>query len=235
MKRLSPQLFNELRSRVSNICVGWLVTRRDGLKVGFTTSDVPFTYQGLEYSPAHSFSASAIASKADFSMDNVTTVGLISDVITKQDLLGGVWDNAQVEFFWIRPDKPEWGVMPLRGGKFGQIKCTGKTFEVELLSVTQYLQQPFGKFYTLECRATLGDQDCKVKLDVPEWTPNTVYIKEISGEAGIGDIVAPTTPNGFWYVCDGTPNTVYTRADPATVPADVYAKLLQVKQLNRIT
>lgn len=235
MKRISPQLFDELRTKSSNIVVGWLVEREDGLKLGFTTSDTEFDYEGVTYSPTNPFSASAVQSKNNFSVDNLNTVALMNDQIKKGDLLGGKWDNAVVRFFWIRPDKPEWGVVPIRGGKFGTISTKGQTFETELRTVHQTLQQPFGDFYTLECSADLGDAKCKVKLDPPAWSPNTVYVAKIDQEAGIGDIVKPTVDNGFWYVCTNAPTAVMSSVGPGSVPDKVYSKLLSIKQANGVS
>lgn len=235
MKRISSYLFDELRTKSSNIVVGWLVEREDGLQLGFTTADTEFDYEGVTYSPTNPFSASAVQSKNNFSVDNVNTVALMNEQITKGDLLGGKWDNAKVKFFWIRPDKPEWGVVPIRGGKFGTISTKGQTFETELRSVLQTLQQPFGSFYTLECAADLGDAKCKVKLDPPVWAPNTVYVAKIDQEAGIGDIVKPTVANGFWYVCTNAPTAVQSSVVSGQVPTNVYNKLLSIKKANGVS
>jgi uncharacterized phage protein (TIGR02218 family) len=235
MKRLSGQLFDELRTKSSNIVTGWLVERLDGLKLGFTSGDTEFVYEGVTYSPTNPFSPSAVQSSNNFSVDNVNTVALINDQITKGDLLGGKWDNAKVRFFWIRPDKPEWGVVPIRGGRFGTISTKGQTFETELRSVLQTLQQPFGDFYTLECSANLGDAKCKVKIDPPAWASGQVYVAAIDQEAGIGDVVKPTVDNGFWYVAVGAPNTVNSSVGPDDVADDVYAKLLAIKKANGVS
>lgn len=234
MKKVSPELFDELRKTASNIAVGWLIERKDGKKFGFTSSDVGFTYEGVDYEPTNSFSGSAAVSKNNLSVDNMSAIALVSEHITKNDLMGGRWDNALVRLFWIRPDKPEWGTVPIRGGRLGEIKCRGDVFETELRSVMQKLQQPFGKFYTLECRADFGDHECKVKLDVPEWAPNAVYVAKIAGEAGIGDIVKPTVPNGFWYELVDGPSTVASDVEQNQVAADLWQKLVAIRERNGI-
>lgn len=235
MKRFSSYLADELRSRSSNLVAGWRVERLDGLVLGFTSADTEFVYEGVTYSPTNPFSASAVQSKNNFSVDNVNTVALLNEQITKGDMLGGLWDNAKVRFFWIRPDKPEWGVIPIRGGRFGTVSTKGQTFETELRSVLQTLQQPFGDFYTLECRADLGDKQCKVKLDVPKWKSGDVYVAAIDYEAGIGDIVKPTVDNGFWYVCTNAPTVVSSSVTETQVPSKVYTKLLAIKKANGVS
>lgn len=234
MKRFSSYLFDELRSKSSNIVVGWRIERADGFVLGFTTCDTEFSFEGVTYSPTNPFSASSVQSKNNFSVDNVSAVALINENITKGDLLGGKWDNAKVRFFWIRPDKPEWGCIPIRGGKFGEIKAKGQTFEVELRAAMQSLQQPFGRYYTLECRADLGDADCKVNIDAPAWTPNTIYVAEVAQEAGIGDIVKPTVDNGFWYVCTNGPAAVRSDVAENAVASALWNKLVKIRKRNRI-
>ena len=83
---------------------------------------------------------------------------LESTLITESDLRGGLWDNAQVQVFWICPDHPEWGIVPLRGGMLGEIVIKKGQCTTQLRSLFQQMQQPFG-FHT-RCSAgrsaTLG-------------------------------------------------------------------------------
>lgn len=232
MKKVHPLLFDEMRSSTSHVVAGWLLIRKDGTKLGFTSGDEPFDYDGVHFSPTNSFSGSASQSKNNLSVDNMNAVGLVTDQINKKDLLGGTWDNAEVRLFWIRPDKPEWGVVPIRGGRLGEIKCKGNVFETELRSVLQNLQQPFGKFYTLECRAQLGDKECKVNMDPPTWAAGKYQIARIQYEQGVGDVVKPTVDNGFWYECVDAPNSVSSDAEQNTLSTGLQNKLIAVRTAN---
>jgi len=87
----------------------------------------------------------------------------------------GVWNNAAIKVFWICPYHPEWGIVPLRGGIFGEIVVKEGQFTVQLRALFEQLQLPFGYQFTLNCGAQLGDPRCKVKLDPPVWQPHTVY------------------------------------------------------------
>lgn len=234
MKRISPALFDELRRTASNISTGWRLEREDGVVIGFTASDTGFVYDGVEYEPINTFSGSAATSKNNLSVDNMTVLSIITERLTRAELLGGKWDNAYVQFFWIRPDKPEWGVVPIRGGRLGEITCKGHSFETELRSIIQALQQPFGEFYTLECSADFGDAKCKMVLDAPTWSPETYYIAKITGEAGIGDVVKPTVANGFWYEMVNGPNTVSSATQQGLTTSGLWDKLEQVRIRNGI-
>ena len=164
------------------------------------------TLQGgsVLYSPTSGFNPSAVVSKGNMSVDNMEAQVLTSDLITEEDLAGGVWDNAAVEVFWFCPYEPQWGIIPLRGGMLGEIVIKDGQWTTQLRSLLQQLQQPFGYFYTLQCGAQLGDARCKVKLAVPAWQPNTAYKLGLLSDAGVGMIVQPTIPNDFWYVAQYT-------------------------------
>jgi hypothetical protein len=204
MKSIPSPLFTELRSSNPRIATGWLVTRKDGAQYGFTTSDLEFVYGGITYTPANGFNPSAVVSKADASVDNIEMQVLLSDVITEEDLRGGVWNNAAVKVFWVCPFHPEWGVIPMRGGIFGEVVIKEGDFTVQLRALFEQLQLPFGYQYSLQCQAQLGDARCKVKLTVPTWQPNHTYKLGLGSDAGVGDIVQPTVPNGYWYVANCT-------------------------------
>jgi hypothetical protein len=215
MRNVPAPLFAILKSQSARVDTGWLVVRTDGKRFGFTSSDKEFTYYGWPpspvgdytgdvYSPANGMSSSAIVSKGDASVDNMEMQVLENDLITESDLKGGLWSNAQVKVFWICPDHPEYGVVPLRGGTLGEVVLKSGQFTTQLRSLFQQLQQPFGFFYTLQCAAQLGDARCKVKLDAPKWQANHAYRLGLLSDAGIGDIIQPTIDNGFWYVAQYT-------------------------------
>lgn len=228
MKTISPQLFNELKSTSASIDVGWLVVRTDAVRLAFTSSDIPFTYNDDVYLPSNGFNPSAIVSKSNMSVDNMECQVLESDLITDTDLRAGLWNNAVVTVFWINRYHPEWGVVPLRGGQFGEVVVKEGEFTVQLRSLFQQLQQPFGYFYTLQCGAQLGDARCKVNLDPPVWQPNQLYTLGILTDAGIGSVVQPHDANGFWYVANYTSYEFVSGTPPVAgvdtgggIPSDV--------------
>ena len=211
MRSVPPLLFAVLKNQSARVDTGWLVVRTDGFRLGFTSSDKEFTYNGDVYSPANGMSSSAIVSKGDASVDNMEMQVLESEQITETDLRGGLWANAEVKVFWICPDHPEYGVVPLRGGTLGEIVIKSGQFTTQLRSLFQQMQQPFGYFYTLQCGAQLGDPRCGVKLDAPTWQPNTAYKLGLLSDATIGAVVKPTVDNGFWYYAQ------YTTSNEAAV------------------
>ena len=217
MRKVPAPLAEELRNAAARVSMGWKVTRTDGAVYAFTSSDEAFVYDGLAYSPANGFSGSAVVSKNDASVDNMEVQVLENDQITEEDLRAGRWQNAQIEVFWICPDHPEWGVIPIRGGMLGETTVKEGTWSTQLRSLFQQLQQPLGVLFQLQCGAQLGDERCGVKLDAPTWQPNTAYKLGLLSDAKIGDIVKPTVDNGFWYVANYT-TTVEQAVQPPSVP-----------------
>lgn len=214
MKKVHPELFNEMKRTSSNIAAGWLLTRTDGVKKGYTSHDQGFTLEGVYYSPTNSFSGSASVSKNNLSVDNMTVLALVGDDITDADLRGGVYDNAKVQLFWVRPDKPEWGKMDIQGGTLGEIKIKGAQYEAELRSASQKLQQPFGRIYTTECDTTLGSSRCGVQMTALDWAPGMTVAARLEGDATVATLVKPSVYNGLWYECISGNQSVSTDDDP---------------------
>ena len=213
MKRIHPLLFNELRTASSYIATGWLLTRTDGVQYGFTSADITFVYDGVTYTPTNSFSGSAAVSKSNLSVDNMSATALLTAELEEHELRSGLFDNASVKVFWIRPDRPQWGAVPIRGGKIGEVVIKGTKFETELRSVAQQLQQQVGDVFTLECRVKqLGDAKCKLEMNAASWGSGLCVLGRIAGEGGIGTVLKPTAYNGFWYVCDDAPNSISSDA-----------------------
>lgn len=201
MKNDGTPFFIKLRTETNTVALGWLVTRADGVQLGFTSWDEPFDYLGVTYNPSNAFQGSANTSKSGLAVENMSAEALLTAEIEEKDLKGGLYDNALVRVFWVDPTAPEDGILPLRGGRFGELTLKQNTFEVELRSPAQKLQQPYCDVYTLECAARLGDARCKVKMDPPSWSSGMACVAKVAGDASIGTVVKPTVHNGFWYVC----------------------------------
>lgn len=165
MKRVSPAFFNGLKRSDVRLCKCWRIETEDGLVLGFTEHDKVLNIDGVDYVPTNSFSSSAFSQKADMSVDNLNVVALMSDDMSEDDLHAGRFNKADVRIFYVQWDHPEWGTMPIMGARFGEITFMDGTFEAELRSRAQALQQPVGRVHTLECDVTmLGDARCRVDI-----------------------------------------------------------------------
>lgn len=86
----------------------WKITRRDGAVFGFTDHDRIIEFQGVEFKPCSSLSASALELAAMLgSVGNAELRGIIDhDSIAEADLFAGLFDGALVEV-WMVPWQDE--------------------------------------------------------------------------------------------------------------------------------
>lgn len=220
MKHITSELFQELRKTATNIVAGWLVTLPDSTRYGFTTSSTQFVYDGVTYSPINGFSPTAIQSKTDLSVGNMEMTAVLDGDFTEEQLRGGFFDGAIVQAFWISPEHPEYGVLPLQMGLIGQVDIKQAEFVAELRSLSQLLQQPLGRVYSLYCDAQFGDKRCGFPLTALAWTAGMQVIAQVPTDARYGTVVKPGVANGFWYLCtaaSGSTTTVTSTESVSTL------------------
>lgn len=162
MKPHTLSFHQQLRRSNLKLCRCWRIELDDGTVFGFTDHDREVVALGETYSPNNGFTSTAFEQSSDFSVNNLSVVALTSDDITEQDLNAGRFDGAQVRIFYVQWDQPGLGILPLMGARLGEISIKDGTFETELRSLGQALQQATGRVYGLECDANLGDNRCKV-------------------------------------------------------------------------
>jgi uncharacterized phage protein (TIGR02218 family) len=137
-----------------------------------TSHDQKITVGGYTFIPTSSFGGSAVSKREGMSVDNLTVSALSSDLLTEEDMVAGVYDDAEVHIYIAQWSDPSAGLFILKRGYLGEVKTTQGAFEVEVRGLAEALQRPQGDTYTLECNAHLGDSNCKV--DVAPYTTDTV-------------------------------------------------------------
>lgn len=94
-------------STVSTRCRAWVLTRTDGVIMGFTDHDralafVDPTRGAVTLEPATGFIASQFAESVGLMATDMEIKGaLSSDRITLADLANGVYDGAEVRIYWL--------------------------------------------------------------------------------------------------------------------------------------
>lgn len=162
----------------TNMAVGLLMQRADGLTRGLTslsqprTIDItpwdtlPWNLAGLtefEFSPLAGLSLGTLESSAGFEVDETSFVTLNNgEVFSESDLLSGRWFGARFRLFLFR-----WDVDPptvaddietLKVGTFGQPKVESAKVTMELRCLKQRLQQPVGIVSQPTCRVRVFSQ-----------------------------------------------------------------------------
>lgn len=140
----------------------WKITRKDGTVLGFTNHDRTLTFGGVDYEASTGMLGSEAESNLGLSVDNMEVQGAVeSDRITEQDLVGGKYDDADIELILVNwADTSQRLVMKV--GNLGEV-TRGKTlFQAELRGLAQKMQQSRGRLFSYQCDADFGDSRCKI-------------------------------------------------------------------------
>lgn len=165
-KSLDPALQSHLDSRATTLCFCWKVTRRDNVVQGFTDHDNDLTFGGVTYLASSGFTATQVQNSLGLAVDNLEVEGaLSSDTINEADLQAGRYDQASVELFWVNWKNVSQRVLVNRG-TIGEVKRSGVAFSAELRGLSNALQQKIGRKYQKTCDAIVGDNRCKVNLNL---------------------------------------------------------------------
>jgi uncharacterized phage protein (TIGR02218 family) len=184
VKQLSTALAAHIAFGATTLCWCWRLTRRDGVRQGFTDHDRDITFGGTVFEAAAGMSASEIRDSVGLSVDNLeVTSAMTSERLSEADLTAGVYDNAVVEIYRVNWASPEDRVL-MRSGNLGEVKRAGAAFTAEVRGLAHTLQEPKGRLYQYSCDADLGDQRCTIDLDNPAFR-------------GTGELVEVTSPRRF--------------------------------------
>jgi uncharacterized phage protein (TIGR02218 family) len=169
VKTLPPGLTAHLASGATTLVWCWRLTRRDGVKLGFTDHDRDIAFDGTTFEAAAGFTASEIKDAVGLSVDNLEVESALSSGrLTEADLAAGLYDDARVEIFRVNWQAAEERML-VRSGSLGEVRRAGLAFAAEVRGLAHYLQQPKGRLFQFGCDADLGDQRCGVDLNQAQY------------------------------------------------------------------
>lgn len=164
MRQLSDTLTAHLAEDATTLCDCWVLSRADGVTLGFTDHDRTISVDGVICEPVSGFSASESASETGFSADNHEILGAIDDDrLTAEDLNFRRYNGADVSMYRVNWCSPSDFVL-LRKGTLGEISREDGAFRAEVRSVLAKLDAPKGRVFASTCDAILGDSRCGVDL-----------------------------------------------------------------------
>lgn len=165
MRVISPQLESHFEGGMTQLATCWLITRQDGVEIGFTDHDKPITFDSTDYDSIAGFTPTTVENKSNMSVDNLDVEGQIyPSKITEEDLLGGLYDYAEIEIFVVNYANLTQGKLVVKRGRLGEVNLSSQMFQAEVRGLTQHLSQTIGEVFSPSCRAILGDGRCKVAL-----------------------------------------------------------------------
>ncbi len=164
MKSLHPLLAAALSEGATTLCQCWIVTRRDGLRLGFTDHDNDLTVEDTLCRAGTGFDGSSMTDQLGLAVTGGEVAGALSDdAITESDLLSGLYDGASVRLLlvdWSNPAVTD----VLRVLTVGEVTRADQAFVAELHGPFHRLDQAQGRRFSPACSADLGDARCKVSL-----------------------------------------------------------------------
>lgn len=166
MKLISPELKTHISSELTSMVTCWVLTRRDGVRLAFSTHDRELDFENLAFRPVNSFLPSSVSSTNSLNVDNLEVSALLtSDGLSEKDIRAGIFDHAAISIFQVNWQDLTQGKLYIRSGWLGEFTLKDNHFTVEIRGLTQKLQQVIGDVFSPECRADLGANNCHVSLE----------------------------------------------------------------------
>ncbi len=167
MRAIPPALQARLDSGVTTLARCWIVTRRDGVVMGFTDHDTDLTVSGTLCHAGTGFTASEATARLGLQVDGSEIAGALADeLLAEADLAAGRYDAAGIEVHLVDWSEPSLHVL-LAKGVLGEVRREGAAFTAELRSLAHRLNEESGRLYTATCSADLGDARCQIDLGNP--------------------------------------------------------------------
>lgn len=181
-------LYAHLATGNTSVCHCWLVTRKDGVRYGFTDHDGDLGFEGHVFKASSGLSAGALQQTTGLSVDNTEAIGALSDSsVSEADLVEGRFDGAEVQSWLVNWADVAQRVTEFRGN-FGEVSRKAGAFRVELRGLTERLNQVQGRVYQAGCSAVLGDARCGIDLtDSAHQTTAVIAEIDVLGRLRIAD------------------------------------------------
>lgn len=165
MRALPETLAVALATGVTTHCRCWLLTRRDGMRIGVTDHDADIAIDATVFEASGGFEASQTEARSALAAGGGEIAGLITtDRITEADIAAGLYDGAEVRCYLIDWTAPALDFL-LDIAVVGEIRRQDERFIAEIRNGLDALDEVQGRLYTATCNAELGDGRCGFALD----------------------------------------------------------------------
>ncbi|MEM8828756.1 MAG: DUF2163 domain-containing protein [Cyanobacteria bacterium P01_G01_bin.19] len=173
VKVLDSNLTAALAQEELTLCWCWLITRIDGVQLGFTNLDVAFGIDGVNYVPFSGFDPGASQQSLDpGSVDSQQLKGILdASGISEADLVSGIYQYASVRRFLINYrdiptslnlDPPKHIELP--PGHTAESKRNSLGYEMKVKDDLEFLSNQILDETSKTCRARVGDDRCRKSL-----------------------------------------------------------------------
>lgn len=182
-----------LDQELSGLAFCWRLDRRDGVSLGLTSHDRDLTVNGFNYFAAPGMLPSAVSIGSSLDVDTMDVRGaLTADIISAADLEAGRWDGATMRLYLTDWSAPGEIWLELAGGELGTVERQGQAFSAELRGKAAMLDGPVAPETSPDCRAELGDRDCRVDMGLRRRIVRVASADEETVSVGGGGLSAGT-------------------------------------------
>ena len=187
----AAELHAHLATGLTTVARAWAVTRKDGVRLGFTDHDRELSFDGLTFRADSGLSARALSQTTGLSVDNTEAMGALSAAsLSDVDIAAGRYDGAEVVTWLVN-----WADVSARRilfrGTIGEIRRGEGAFHAELRGLSEALNRPVGRNFQKPCTAVLGDGDCGFDLSAGGYVHQAPLVAVVENWAfDLGDLSA---------------------------------------------
>ena len=162
MRAVPQALAARIESGAASLCHVWILTRKDGVRLGFTDHDRDLAVDGVACRAASGWTAGAAETAAGLAPGMAAAVGGFDDAgLFEAELAAGLYDGATVTCRLADWSAPGLGV-DLWSATVAAAKAEGGGFTLELEGPLAALDRVAGRTFGRSCDATFGDGRCGV-------------------------------------------------------------------------
>lgn len=154
-----------LAGPLTSLAFCWRIERRDGAGFGLTSHDATLAIGGIEYGSEPGMLPAAIERRLGIKESDGEIAGAItSAALEESDLVLGRWDGARVSLVAVDWESPDADAVQLLGGEIGDVRIEDEAFKAGLRGAAAKLSRSICPETSSECRAELGDKQCRVDM-----------------------------------------------------------------------
>ena len=164
MRTIPDELVTRIESGAAMLCHAWVLSRADGVVMGFTDHDRNLVLDGVIFRAESGWTAGAGEAAAGLAAGSWATGGALDDdTITEEDVAAGRYDGALVALWRVDWERPDLRVR-LWSGCLAKIRREKGAFFADLEGPLAALVRVVGRTYGRGCDAVFGDGRCGVDV-----------------------------------------------------------------------
>jgi uncharacterized phage protein (TIGR02218 family) len=164
MRAIPAAMAAKIATGATTFCRCWLMTRKDGVALGFTDHDRDLVIAGTTFEAASGLDRTAVEAAEGLAVGGGEIAGaLVSARILPEEIGLGLYDGAELKSWLVDWSTPALDLL-LEVATLGEIRLADGRFVAEMRNPLHHLEAETGRRYAPDCSAELGDPACGVNL-----------------------------------------------------------------------